>query len=511
MFENAPAFVHKSDEHQEFNSSKGIDMGVFDYRRFVRGCYQLPGDPARDEYIIPCSGGADSTALTIMMHAVFPDAPLRMVFTDTLADEVEIYETLDKLEAFLGKKIDRIVPKKGLYELVEQYNGFLPSSRDRWCTKTLKLKPFEHYMGYRKPIMGGQIWSFVGIRADEPWRSGLVSGDDDIHTELPYKAWGVNREDVFRILDETIGIPRYYQRRTRSGCYSCWGMRRAETVGLLDAHPVEFWKAASYEKLSDKDKAKQRDVISVPEELGIGRNWTGFPIPRDLDIRNPETQKNVFSKWVFHDLRLAPSGNNVIPFPIRYWEGDQQPSSLSVADEENRLWVGVEFHIDPGIGGDGVFWQQIVTFSRTRGGLSRQLQGWYEHRLQTAEASGLTPDEVRDHVKFATYCIQAKSSDMDTESPSEGSFTWKGGESYEMIARLTKFAVRTLNAARIEQDARIARVEGNPGKVARLQIERGRITEPVGKVVSMNSYVAREPAENEVEDEHYAPCFACSI
>ena len=30
--------------------------------------------------------------------------------------------------------------------LLEQYSGFLPSAQIRWCTRELKIKPFEKYI-----------------------------------------------------------------------------------------------------------------------------------------------------------------------------------------------------------------------------------------------------------------------------------------------------------------------------------------------------------------------------
>jgi len=488
----------------------------FDHTKFIRGCYQLPGDPSQDRYLIPLSGGIDSTATAVMMKAAFPEAVFEYVFTDTKADDDGIYATLDRLEAYLGKKIDRIVPEKGLYELIDSYNGFLPSGQDRWCTVQLKLQPYEHFIGMRRPIMSrAVIYTFVGIRADEPFRSGLISKDDDVVVELPLKAWGIERADVFAIVDQTVGIPSFYKYRVRSGCTCCWGMRRMETIGVMHVHPVEFRKAMSYEKLSAKDLSKKREYVSVPAELGIGHNWVGFPIPRELDLRNRDTQRNAFGGWTFFDLP-AMNCNNVVP--LRRWDGEAPTvwkralANHGDQDPLNRLWAGVEFHIDPGIGGDGVFYQRILTFSTSRSGLSRQLQGHWEHRLHTAEAFGMSQDEVKAHVKYAVYCIEATASDMDIEAPSEGSFTWKSGESYDQIRRLTQFSARTLNAERIAQDERRATAEGRLGKAGVLKIQRERIAHPVGRVLGMSSFIPKEVlAPTEEEDEDYAPCFACSI
>jgi hypothetical protein len=37
---------------------------------------------------------------------------------------------------------------------------------------------------------GAEVFSHVGVRADEPLRSGLVSHEDWIHTEMPFKSRG---------------------------------------------------------------------------------------------------------------------------------------------------------------------------------------------------------------------------------------------------------------------------------------------------------------------------------
>ena len=99
-----------------------------------RARYALPGDPTKDLYLLPVSGGGDSAALAILLHTMFPEIPFRMVFTDTLAEDPEIYDVLDRLERYVGRQIERIVPEKGLFQLVDDYNGYLPSPQARWCT-----------------------------------------------------------------------------------------------------------------------------------------------------------------------------------------------------------------------------------------------------------------------------------------------------------------------------------------------------------------------------------------
>jgi hypothetical protein len=106
----------------------------------------------------------------------------------------------------------------------------------------LKLKPFEQYVGE------STVYSYVGIRADEN-RSGYISKKPNIVPVFPFKEDGLVLADVYRILEESgIGLPKYYEWRTRSGCYFCFFQRKIEWVGLLERHPDLFELAKSYEK-----------------------------------------------------------------------------------------------------------------------------------------------------------------------------------------------------------------------------------------------------------------------
>src|SRR4051812_3170084 len=104
----------------------------------------------------------------------------------------------------------------------------------RWCTRMLKIKPFERYVG------DDPVRMYVGIRADED-RSASISTKPNIEAVLPFKDDRLGMEDVRRILDESgIGLPSYCEWRKRSGCYFCLFQRRVEWVGLLEHHPDPF-------------------------------------------------------------------------------------------------------------------------------------------------------------------------------------------------------------------------------------------------------------------------------
>ncbi len=190
--------------------------------------------------ICPLSGGKDSTALAIYLKDKVPD--LEYVFTDTGAELPETYEYLDKLEAFLGKEIIRLNSDKTFDYLLKKYGNYLPSARARWCTAEMKIRSYERYIG------DDLIESYVGIRADED-REGYISNKDTIKPRYPFKEDGIDLAGVNRILEEAgIGMPKYYEWRSRSGCYFCFFQRRIEWIGLKERHPELFEKAKAYEK-----------------------------------------------------------------------------------------------------------------------------------------------------------------------------------------------------------------------------------------------------------------------
>lgn len=192
-------------------------------------------------HILSLSGGKDSTALALYMRDRVPE--MEYVFCDTQKELPETYEYLARVEAYLGKPIVKLHDDRGFDHWLKVYNGYLPSSRMRWCTRQLKIRPFEHYVGNDQAI------SYIGIRADEQ-REGYISTKPNIQARYPFKEDGIVKSDVMRILEESgLGLPPYYKWRTRSGCYFCFFQRKVEWVGLKENHPDLFELAKEYEKI----------------------------------------------------------------------------------------------------------------------------------------------------------------------------------------------------------------------------------------------------------------------
>jgi 3'-phosphoadenosine 5'-phosphosulfate sulfotransferase (PAPS reductase)/FAD synthetase len=192
-------------------------------------------------HILGLSGGKDSTALAIYMRDRVPE--VEYFFCDTGAELPETYEYLAKLEVYLGKKIVRLSSDRTFDHWLKIYRGTLPSPNMRWCTKVLKIEPLEKWIGSDRAI------SYVGLRADEATRKGYMSTKKNMMSVFPFIDDGLELRDIEQILIESgLGMPSYYEWRSRSGCYFCFYQRKNEWISLADRHPELFTKAIELEE-----------------------------------------------------------------------------------------------------------------------------------------------------------------------------------------------------------------------------------------------------------------------
>ena len=210
-------------------------------------CKELASDVAAVDvkptrHILGLSGGKDSAALAIYLKDQGRDDRIEYFFCDTGAELREVYDYLDRLEDYLAKPIERLSSGRDFDHHLKRFNGFLPAPHARWCTRVMKLEPLEAFVGDDPCV------SYIGIRADEQ-RQGYISHKPNIKAAYPFIDDGIVRTDVFRILEESVGIPEYYKWRSRSGCYFCFFQRRDEWIGLAENHPDLFEQAKQYEKV----------------------------------------------------------------------------------------------------------------------------------------------------------------------------------------------------------------------------------------------------------------------
>lgn len=253
-------------------SKKNIDLFFLRNRRkkmSVQSKENINNSPNTEKnkrHILGLSGGKDSTALAIHIMQNYPDIheKIEYYFTDTGEELPEIYTYLELLEQYLGKKIQYIkadmnednkpsfrVSFAGEHDerspfevmLFDRNKGYLPSPQARWCTRQLKIEPMEKWIGSDHCI------SYIGIRADEN-RTGYNSNgkkNTNITGVYPFQDDNITIQDVFDILNKTVGMPDYYKWKTRSGCTFCYYQRRVEFAVLYFLYPNLFEDAKKYE------------------------------------------------------------------------------------------------------------------------------------------------------------------------------------------------------------------------------------------------------------------------
>lgn len=256
-----------------------------------------------EKHVLGLSGGKDSAALAIFMRLYYPELEIEYFFTDTGKELPEVYSYLGKLEGFLGKKITRLNAERGFDFWMEQYGNFLPSPNSRWCTKNLKLLPFKKWVNdmIKK---GDTVYSYVAIRADESDRQGYSSHHSNLIIKMPFRDDNYNKAAVFDLLESSgVGIPKYYEWRSRSGCTFCFFQQKIEWVNLKERHPEAFEEAKEYEKRAIANKSpflwNQRESL---EELEKPQRI--LQIKSDYEARKLREKKNKPINPLHADLEL---------------------------------------------------------------------------------------------------------------------------------------------------------------------------------------------------------------
>jgi hypothetical protein len=253
----------------------------------------------RTRHILSLSGGKDSAALAIYMRDRVPE--MEYIFHDTDKELPETYDYLSRLEAILGKPIVKTSPTDTFDHWLAVYGGMLPSNHRRWCTRMLKLKPFEAYVG------DGPVVNYVGLRADEN-RVGYISTKANITALYPFREDGLVRSDIIRILEDSgLGLPPYMAwGRSRSGCFFCFYQQKIEWVRLFEIHPDLFAKAREYE---------ERGVLHG-EQFYWCQNETLEQLSR------PERRKQIKENWQAAQTRAMAKRKNL---PLVETLGGGQP------------------------------------------------------------------------------------------------------------------------------------------------------------------------------------------
>lgn len=235
------------------------------------------------KYVLGLSG-KDSLTSALLIKAHKPDLweQIELFTTLTGCDYPETLSWLAQLPKLLGKDIAYI--EGNLDSSIAQQSAkegdkaFLPSQKQRYCTREAKIQPFEKWLGKDKAVL------YTGIRADEA-RTGYKASNQ-VASEFPLVEFGFDLAKVWMLilslpeeyrpptfywpemhdlarqawfedqssllpLDEFLTYPQQVQLmagRSRPNCFLCFNQRRYEVVWLCETHPDLFEKMRGYEK-----------------------------------------------------------------------------------------------------------------------------------------------------------------------------------------------------------------------------------------------------------------------
>jgi hypothetical protein len=184
--------------------------------------------------IVAFSGGKDSTALALLMYE--HNEEFDLLFTPTGNEFPELIGHINAVVAKVGKQL--IVPPNRSLEQWITHFGALPNSRQRWCTRLIKVEPC---IAYLKQHPGSILC--IGLRADEEGREGLYGSYATYR--YPLREAGMNFDAVLALCD------RYGLRpKMRTDCAVCPYQRLAEWYWLWRDNPLtwtqgEVWEACT--------------------------------------------------------------------------------------------------------------------------------------------------------------------------------------------------------------------------------------------------------------------------
>jgi 3'-phosphoadenosine 5'-phosphosulfate sulfotransferase (PAPS reductase)/FAD synthetase len=202
-------------------------------------------------YHVGVSGGKDSQAVMLWMLHESGISPynIRVTFCDVDNEADETYEHVRLLARRVHEwcEITWIDPPLGFYDLARKKRRF-PSTKARFCTQELKLKPTKRYIDNLQNA-GYEVIAVSGVRAEESaeraklseWGSPLESYFG-IREWRPLLHWKI--EDVF-LLSKRYGIPLnplYGMGALRVGCLPCIMSRKSEIRMIAQKFPDRIVK-----------------------------------------------------------------------------------------------------------------------------------------------------------------------------------------------------------------------------------------------------------------------------
>lgn len=190
-------------------------------------------------HLVALSGGKDSTAMALRLRELYPDVDYTYLTTPTGDELPAMVEHWLNLQTLLGKPLTYLTSGHSLGSLIEHHIA-LPNWRQRWCTRILKIEPFQAYLAEHRPAT-----IYVGFRADEEGaREGVEYGELTTR-KFPMIEWGWGLAEVMDYLDQRgVVVPE------RTDCGACFFQTLGEWYVLWRDHPDRWERYERWEELT---------------------------------------------------------------------------------------------------------------------------------------------------------------------------------------------------------------------------------------------------------------------
>ena len=272
-------------------------------------------------HVLGISGGKDSAALAIYLKNRHADLDVEYYTCDTGRELNETYALIDRLESVLGKPILKLesidlnntMGRSPFDHFLDLYGGYLPSSSARWCTKKLKLDPFEKYMGDEPTI------SYVGIRGDED-REGYISKKQTVQSIFPFRK-NIWSEDVIKLFLSNASVDKFNSLAVDFGADEHFNKiantpvsidfnLKQKSSALLDSDTTLFNKVVfhllkdtdypvgkleRFPLIENEDVLKIDDIFEILRSSGVGVPDYYEPMEYEVEI-NGEVKKGTYSR-----------------------------------------------------------------------------------------------------------------------------------------------------------------------------------------------------------------------
>lgn len=181
------------------------------------------------KHVVAISGGKDSCAMALRLQEKYPHIDYEYVITPTGDELPDMQAHWEGMEKRLGKPFTKL-GTLSLFDCIRQ-EGMIPNFRARFCTRILKIEPFIDYM----LSLEADSIMYVGLRADEEGRLGLLPPEAAFTVKYPMREWKWGLAHVTGYLErQGVTIPR------RTDCGVCFYQKLDEWKTLLETYPDRY-------------------------------------------------------------------------------------------------------------------------------------------------------------------------------------------------------------------------------------------------------------------------------